>query len=104
MQVTWYRIQLPYAHRAYFKFSTSCKLFGDEIHPHAHNLDPSCQQSADLIQSHRSRAKPGKDINVLEQKKINEYGGLKKNGGTLENKRNQISEKKWTQNGIEPPK
>jgi hypothetical protein len=50
------------------------------------------------------RATPGKDLDILEQKKINEYGGLKKNGGLLENKRNQIREKKWEQNGIELPK
>jgi hypothetical protein len=47
------------------------------------------------------RANPGKELNILEQKKINEHGGLKKKGGTLENKRNQISEKKWKQHGIE---
>ncbi|MFC5529514.1 hypothetical protein [Cohnella yongneupensis] len=46
------------------------------------------------------RAEPGKKLDVLEQKKINEHGGVK----NLENKRNQISEKKWEQYGIQPPK
>ncbi|WP_162160588.1 hypothetical protein [Paenibacillus gorillae] len=35
---------------------------------------------------------------------MNQYGGLQKNGGSLQNKRNQISETKWIQNGIDPPK
>jgi RHS repeat-associated protein len=49
------------------------------------------------------RAEPGKELNILEQKKINKNGGLQKDGGPLQNKRNQISEKKWEENGIEPP-
>jgi len=35
------------------------------------------------------------------KKIINKSGGLKKNNGVLENKRNQIKKKKWKEYGIE---
>jgi RHS repeat-associated protein len=45
------------------------------------------------------RAKPGKKLDVLEESKIREHGGLKREGGRLENKRHQMSEKNYRENG-----
>ncbi|MFC4766470.1 DNRLRE domain-containing protein [Effusibacillus consociatus] len=47
------------------------------------------------------RAKPGKDLNVLEQKMINKFGGIQRGGEILENKRNQIRRSNWSKFGIE---
>jgi uncharacterized protein RhaS with RHS repeats len=41
------------------------------------------------------RAKPVEDLDVLEETKIRELGGLKKEGGTLVNKRHQMSEERY---------
>jgi hypothetical protein len=44
-------------------------------------------------------AKPGKDLDVLEESKIRENGGLQKEGGTLANKRHQMSESRYRDAG-----
>lgn len=46
------------------------------------------------------RAKPGIDLDILEQKNINELGGLKRKGGELQNRRNQIRKLRWDGLGI----
>ena len=51
--------------------------------------------------SHRydvlGRAKPGEDLDYLEESMIRSMGGLKKEGGTLANRRHQMSEKRLKQ-------
>ena len=47
------------------------------------------------------KAKQGRNLDVYEQKMINKHGGLAKEGGSLENKRHQISRKRWGQFGID---
>lgn len=42
-----------------------------------------------------TRTKPGRQSRRYEQKFINRYGGPEKYGGRLENKRHEISRKKW---------
>lgn len=44
-------------------------------------------------------AKPGKDLDVLEETMIRMYGGLKKEGGPLANKRHQMSEANYRKHG-----
>lgn len=41
------------------------------------------------------RAKPGKDLDVLEETHIRRQGGLTKDGGNLENKRYQMREERY---------
>ncbi|MBM7570649.1 DNRLRE domain-containing protein [Aquibacillus albus] len=53
--------------------------------------NPSARYEYEII----GREVPGKPLDILEQRNINKYGGLEKNGGLLENKRNQISPKYW---------
>jgi hypothetical protein len=50
------------------------------------------------------RGKPGKDLDVLEETNIRREGGLPKDGGTLENKRYQMSDKNYQQAGGTEPK
>ena len=45
------------------------------------------------------RAEPGKHLDVLEETKIREHGGIKKEGGTLTNKRHQMSEQRYRDGG-----
>lgn len=45
------------------------------------------------------KAKPGKDLDVLEETKIREHGGLQKEGGKLANKRHQMSETRYREHG-----
>ena len=47
-------------------------------------------------------AEPGKDLDILEQKFINEYGGAQSMGGTLDNKYNKIDPSMWDELGISP--
>lgn len=49
------------------------------------------------------RGKEGTDLRIKEQQKINEYGGLQKDGGPLENKRNEIARDKWGEYNIKDP-
>jgi RHS repeat-associated protein len=49
------------------------------------------------------KASPGKKLDVLEEKMIREQGGLQKEGGTLLNKRHQISEPRF-QEATRPPR
>lgn len=49
------------------------------------------------------RAKAGKDLDVLEQTKMNEYGLPKRYGGDLENARYQIRQNKWGEYNIKDP-
>jgi len=45
------------------------------------------------------RASPGTDLDVLEETKITENGGLQKEDGSLANKRHQMSEERYRANG-----
>jgi RHS repeat-associated protein len=49
------------------------------------------------------RAKPGKKLNVAEKTHIRRGGGIKKNGGKLENKRHQMSDKNYKKAGGTEP-
>ncbi|WP_330986333.1 MULTISPECIES: hypothetical protein [Enterobacterales] len=55
------------------------------------------------------RAKPGTDLDVLEETKIREMGGIKETsrgtpkGGTLANKRHQMSDARYKSNGGTTP-
>jgi hypothetical protein len=49
------------------------------------------------------KASPGKELDVLEEKMIREQGGLQKEGGTLLNKRHQMSEPRF-QEATRPPR
>lgn len=44
-------------------------------------------------------AKPGKQLDVLEETMIRKQGGIKKEGGKLANKRHQMSEKNYKKHG-----
>lgn len=44
-------------------------------------------------------AKPGIHLDVLEESMIRTQGGLKKEGGTLVNKRHQMSDDRYRANG-----
>lgn len=44
-------------------------------------------------------AKPGKDLDVLEETEIRQNGGLQREGGTLANKRHQMSENRYRDAG-----
>jgi hypothetical protein len=41
------------------------------------------------------RAKPGSELDALEETKIREGGGLQKEGGPLANKRHEMREKRY---------
>jgi hypothetical protein len=45
------------------------------------------------------RAEPGTDLNVLEETKIREHGGIEKEGGPLVNKRHQMTEERYRKAG-----
>jgi len=45
------------------------------------------------------KGKLGRDLDVVEETKIREYGGIKKRGGKLTNKRHQMSEKRYRDAG-----
>jgi RHS repeat-associated protein len=55
--------------------------------------------NADHKYEQLGRARPGKKLDVLEESKIREHGGLKREGGKLENKRHQMSEENYRANG-----
>jgi hypothetical protein len=40
-------------------------------------------------------AKPGIDLDILEQSMINKHGGILREGGILKNKRHQIRRSRW---------
>jgi len=44
-------------------------------------------------------ANPGKELDVLEETKIRDHGGLQKEGGTLQNDRHQMSEENYRKHG-----
>lgn len=56
-----------------------------------HNRDLGVQHRFKII----GRAKPGRELDTLEETKIREYGGLKK----LRNKRHQMSEQRYSEAG-----
>lgn len=45
------------------------------------------------------RAKPGKEVDRLEESEIRRQGGVQKEGGTLTNMRHQMSEERFQQSG-----
>jgi RHS repeat-associated protein len=45
------------------------------------------------------RTRPGVELSVLEESKIRELGGLQREGGTLVNRRHQMSETRYRENG-----
>jgi RHS repeat-associated protein len=45
------------------------------------------------------RAEPGTSLDVLEESKIREHGGIQREGGPLANKRHQMSEKRYRESG-----
>lgn len=49
-------------------------------------------------------AKPGKELDALEETNIRSNGGLEKEGGTLENKRHQMSDENYESAGGTTPK
>jgi hypothetical protein len=60
-----------------------------------HDRELGVQHEYEII----GRAKPGRDLDVLEETKIREFGGIQKRGGRLQNKRHQMSEKRYRDAG-----
>ncbi len=60
-----------------------------------HNRDLGVQHEYEII----GRAKPGRDLDVLEETKIRVLGGIQKQGGSFQNKRHQMSEKRYLDAG-----
>jgi hypothetical protein len=60
-----------------------------------HNRAAGVQYKYDIV----GKAEPGTDLDVLEETKIREHGGLKKEGGSLANKRHQMTEERYRRAG-----
>jgi RHS repeat-associated protein len=64
-----------------------------------HNLNLGVQHEYEVL----GRAPPGKQLDVLEEQMIRREGGIQREGGTLVNKRHQMSEKNFQAHGGTPP-
>ena len=65
-----------------------------------HDRDKGVEHDYEII----GRAKPGNDLDVLEESAIRSHGGLKRKGGKLENKRHQMNDKRYRDGGGTVPK
>lgn len=62
-----------------------------------HDRDLDVQHEYEIL----GRAEPGVELDVLEETKIRELGGLAREGGSLSNKRHQMRESRYRDNGGE---
>ena len=64
-----------------------------------HNRKAGVQHDYEIL----GKAPPGTKLNVLEESKIRQLGGIQKNGGPLANKRHQMSDANYKAAGGDVP-